>query len=68
MMLMSEEAQCYDRCYCIREFFSVQFSVFELQLILYFTVVNSDLGLECLTGKQRSLALRNMPLTLTYTD
>ena len=49
--------------------FFVRFLVFELLSILYFTVVNSDLGLEQnLAGKQRSVALRNIPLTLISSD
>ena len=48
--------------------FFVRFLVFELSSIMYFTVVNSDLGLRRLVGKQRSLALQNMPLTLTCFD
>ena len=36
--------------------------------MLYFTVVNSDLGLRHLEEKQRGVALRNMPLTLTCFD
>ena len=45
--------------------FFVRFLVFELLSILYFTKVNSDLGLGRLVGKQRSLVLQNMPLMLT---
>ena len=41
---------------------------YELLSILYFTIVNSDLGLGRLTEKQRSLVLQNMPLTLTCSD
>ena len=48
--------QCYDRSYCILEFFFVRFLDFELLLILYYTVVNSDLGLTRLAEKQRSVA------------
>ena len=48
--------------------FFVRFLVFELWSILYFTIVNSDLGLERSAGKQRSLALQNMPLTVTFSD
>ena len=40
-MFISKDAQFYDRSYCIPEFFFVQFLVFELWSILYFTVVNS---------------------------
>ena len=40
----------------------------ELLTILYFTVVNSDLGLGRLAEKQRSVALQNMPFTLTCSD
>ena len=32
------------------------------------SLLNSDLGLGHLTGKQCSLALQNMPLTLTCSD
>ena len=47
-------------------FFSVRFLVFELLSILHFTVVNSDLGLRrSVARKQRNVALRNMPMTLT---
>ena len=47
----------------------MRFLVLELLSILYFTAVNSDLGLRrSVTEKQRSVALRNMPLTLTYFD
>ena len=49
-------------------FFFVRFLVFELLTILYFTVVNSDLGLGRFAGKQHSLELKNMPLKLTCTD
>ena len=50
-------------------YFFVRFFVFELLLILYFAVVTSDLGLQrSVAGKQRSLALQNMPLTLTCSD
>ena len=48
--------------------FFVRFLVFELLSILYFTVVNSNPGLGRLAGKQRSLALQNMSLTLTCSD
>ena len=41
MTLISKDAQCYDRSYCIHEFFFVRFLVFELLSILYFTVVIS---------------------------
>ena len=61
MMLISENAQC------IHEFFFVKFSVFELLSILYFTVVNSDLGFT-LAGKQNSGDLQNMSLALTCSD
>ena len=65
-VFISKDAQYYDRSLCIH-FFFVRVSVFELLLILYFSVVNSDLGLiRSVVGKQRSVALRNMPLTLTY--
>ena len=57
-------AHCSDQSFCIHEFF-VRFLVYELLSTLYFTLVNIDLGLGRLTGKQRSLALQNMPLTLT---
>ena len=65
-MLLSKDAQFYDWSYCIvfMSFF-VRFLVFELLSILYFIVVNGDLGLRHLAGKQRSLALQNVPLTLT---
>ena len=65
-MLISNEAQCYDRSHCIHEFFFVRFLVFELLSILYFAVVNSDLVLDVVW--QRSVALRNMLLTLTYSN
>ena len=42
----------------------MRFLVFELLSILHFIVVNIDLGLERLAGKQRIVALRNMPLSL----
>ena len=57
--------------------FVVRFSVFELLLILYFTVVNSDLGLRrtvagkhfaCFPAKAKYFALRNIPLTLTCSE
>ena len=50
-----KDAQCSDRSFSTHEFFLVQFFVFELLLILYFTVVTSDLGR--LVRKQRSVAL-----------
>ena len=62
---VKKNAQCYDRSFCIPEFFFVRFLVFELLSILDFTVVNSDLGLRRWVGKQRSVALQNMPLALT---
>ena len=40
----------------------------ELLSILYFTLFNSDLRLGRLAGKQRSLALGYMTLTLTCSD
>ena len=46
--------------------FLVQFLVFEIWSILYFTLLNSDLRLGHMAGKQRSLALQGMPLTLTW--
>ena len=46
----------------------MRFLDFVLLSILCFTVVNSDLRLERLAGKQRGVALRNMPLTLTCSD
>ena len=46
----------------------MRFIVFELLSILYFTLFNSDLRLGRLAGKQRSVALGNMPLTLTCSD
>ena len=45
IMFILEDAQCYDRGYCIHEVFFVQFLVFELLSILYFTAVNSNLNL-----------------------
>ena len=49
--------------------FFVRFLVFELLSILYFSVVNSDLGLRrSVAGKQRSVDLRIMSLTLTCFD
>ena len=44
-----------------------RFLVFQLLSILYFTLLNSDLRLKqrCFETKQRSVALGNMPLTLT---
>ena len=45
------------------------FLVFDLLSILYFTVVNSDLGLDrSVAGKKCSVGLRNMPLALTCFD
>ena len=44
------------------------FLVSELWSILYFTVVNCNMGLRCLAGKQLSLALQNMSLTITCND
>ena len=41
---------------------------FELMSILYMTIVNSDLGFGRLARKQSSLALQNMPLTLTCSN
>ena len=49
-------------------FFFVRFLVFELLSILYFPLLNSDLGLRRLAGKQRSVVLLDMPLTLTYSN
>ena len=50
-------------------FFFVRFLALELLSISYFTVVNSDLRLKhSVAGKQRSVALRNKPLTLTCSD
>ena len=54
-MLISKDAQCYDRSYCVLIFF-VRFLGFQLLSILYFIVVISDLGLRHLAGKQRSVA------------
>ena len=40
-----------------------------LQIYVAFTVVNSDLGLRrSVAGKQRSVTLRNIALTLTFSD
>ena len=45
------------------------FLFFELSSILYFTVVNGDLGLERrAAGRQRSVTLRNLPLILACSD
>ena len=51
-------------------FFFLQFLLFELLSILLtsLTLLNSDLRLGRLARKQRSLALQNMPLTLTCSD
>ena len=46
----------------------MRFSVYELLSIIYFTLPNSDLRLGRLAGKQRSVALGNMPLTLTCSN
>jgi len=46
----------------------VRFLVFELLSILYFTILDGDLKLGRLAGKQRSLPLQNIPLTLTSSD
>ena len=60
-------SNCSDRSFCIHEeFFCAILLVYELLMILYFTLPNSDLRFGCLAGKQRSLALRNMLLTLTF--
>ena len=48
--------------------FFMPFLVFELLSILYFTLFNSDLRLGRLAGKQRSLALQNILLTLTFSN
>ena len=60
-----KDVHCSDRNSRIPEFLFVRFLVFELLSILYFTVANDDLGFRRLAGKQRSLALQNMPLTLS---
>ena len=39
--------------------------IIEILSILYITVGNSDLGLGRLAEKQHSVAMRNMPLTLS---
>ena len=54
----------WSELWCSSVFF-VRFLVSELLSILNNTVDNSDLGLKCLAGKQRSVVLRDMPLTLT---
>ena len=46
----------------------MRFLVYELLSSFYFTIVNSDLGLGRLTGKQRSLALQNISLTYFFSD
>ena len=59
---------CYDKNFCIPDFFFLRFLVFELLSISYFKVVNSDLELRRLAGKLRSVVLQNMPLMLTCSD
>ena len=46
--------------------FFEQFLVFDLLSILYITVVNSDLGLRRLVGKQRSVALQKKIQNRSY--
>ena len=68
MSMKIKDSHCSDWSFCRHEFFLVRFLIYEFLSILYFTLLNSDLGLGRLTGKQRSLALQNMPLTLTCLD
>ena len=58
-------AQCYDRSYCIPEFF-----LCDPQFLSYcrFCILQQLTATWDLAGKQRSLALQNMPLTLTCSD
>ena len=46
----------------------MRFLLFELLFILYFTLLNNDLRLGRLVGKQRTGALGNMRLTVTCSD
>ena len=67
MILISTDAQWWSELLYSWVFFCVILSLWVI-VDLYFIIVNSDLGLKRLAGKQRSVALQNMPLPLTCSD